>query len=209
MFIVVDWLAGCIILFKFGKQSSAVYLFNPLTIGIAARGNAESLIVCVCLLSSVTVNYWYLSGPLLALAVHLKTYPAPWALTIWLYHAFKVNKLKKWSLPWSLDGILLGLSSLITFITLTLTAYNQYGDEFTRHAHLHHLTRQDIRHNFSIWFLSFYLHDGRSIYASCCFISQVILFIVISFKYAHDVYFAAFLHAFVFVSFNKGFYLLI
>jgi len=203
IFILVDWAAACIILAKFGKVPATIYLFNPLTIGIAARGNAEALIVFICLLSLVTVNHWYVSGPLLALAVHLKTYPAPWALTIWLYHAAKVGNFKKWRIPWSLEGTLLGLSSLLTFSALTLSAYSLYGDEFAEHAHLHHLTRQDTRHNFSIWFLSFYLHDGRSIYAGCCFISQVVLFIVISFKYAQDVYFASFLHAFVFVSFNK------
>ena len=46
----------------------------------------------VCLLALVTKDFWWLSGPLLALAVHLKTYPAPWALTIWLYLAGKQNR---------------------------------------------------------------------------------------------------------------------
>jgi len=210
LFILFDWASACIILDKFGKVPTAVYLFNPLTIGIAARGNAESVIVFVCLLSLVSVNYWWLSGPLLALSVHLKTYPAPWALTIWLHHSLKAGRwsslkdnLTKVEIPWSLSGLLLGLSSLLTFVALTISSYSMYGDEFKEHAHMHHLTRQDTRHNFSIWFLSFYLYDGQSLYASCCFISQVVLFLVISFKYAHDVYFAAFLHAFVFVSFNK------
>ena len=85
-------------------------------------------------------------------AVHLKTYPAPWALTIWLNLAAKSGRfnMKKVEVPWSLDGILLGFSSFITFITLTMASYNLYGEEFLEHAHLHHLSRQDTRHNFSV-----------------------------------------------------------
>jgi len=203
IFILFDWASACIVYTQFGKIPTAVYLFNPLTIGIAARGNAESLIVFACLLSLVAIKYWWLSGPLLALAVHLKTYPAPWALTIWLNLAAKSGRFNMKKVPWSLDGILLGLSSFLTFVTLTVASYNLYGEEFLEHAHLHHLSRQDTRHNFSIWFLSFYLHDGQSVYASCCFLSQVVLFIIISLKYSEDLYFASFLHAFVFVTFNK------
>ena len=56
LFILFDWASACIILDKFGKVPTAVYLFNPLTIGIAARGNAESIIVFVCLLSLGKIN---------------------------------------------------------------------------------------------------------------------------------------------------------
>lgn len=58
--------------------------------------------------------------------------------------------MKKLEVPWSLDGILLGLASFITFVTLTMASYNLYGEEFLEHAHLHHLSRQDTRHNFSV-----------------------------------------------------------
>ena len=121
IFILFDWASACLIYKNFGKAPTAFYLFNPLTIGIAARGNAESIMwvhiqewstlgitlwipgrhsfgnncnfsVFVCLLALVTKDFWWLSGPLLALAVHLKTYPAPWALTIWLYLAGKQNR---------------------------------------------------------------------------------------------------------------------
>jgi len=210
VFILVDWGSAVIIYNKFGKIPTSLYLFNPLTIGIAARGNAESLIVFVCLLALTNVDTWCVGGPLLALAVHLKVYPAPWALTIWLHLAARVGRSFKWPmrhindvLPWSLRGILLGLASLASFCLLTLVAYAHYGTDYLEHAHLHHLSRQDTRHNFSIWFLSFYLYDGESMYSSVCFLSQATLFIIIAIKYSNEIYFAAFLQAFVFVTFNK------
>ena len=43
IFILFDWASACLIYKNFGKAPTAFYLFNPLTIGIAARGNAESI----------------------------------------------------------------------------------------------------------------------------------------------------------------------
>jgi phosphatidylinositol glycan class M len=209
IFILFDWLTAIAIYKINGKISSSIYLFNPLTIGIAARGNAESIIAFLCVLSLGTINYWWLSGPILAFAVHFKTFPAPWAITIWLHLASKKRNWKiqeNWKIqriPCSFEGICYGCTSLITFALLTAHSYNLYGDQFINHAHLHHLTRQDTRHNFSIWFLPFYLCDGESSFGSFCFFSQLILFFTISLKYFDQIYFASFLHAFIFVTFNK------
>lgn len=41
VFIIFDVLSGALILSKSGKAAAGFYLFNPLTIGIAIRGNAE------------------------------------------------------------------------------------------------------------------------------------------------------------------------
>lgn len=77
----------------------------------------------------------------------MKTYPAPWALTVWLYYADK--KLFGF-LPYSKKGIVYGIISACTFVSLSWLSYSLYQEEFLEHAHLHHLSRQDTRHNFSV-----------------------------------------------------------
>lgn len=203
VFIIFDVLSGALILSKSGKAAAGFYLFNPLTIGIAIRGNAEPVIGCISLLSLVCCDTWWTSAPLLALAVHLKTYPAPWAFTIWLYYAEQEKRKLFRLLPWSLKGLKYAMLSFSVFMVLTCTSYKFYGDEFLSHAHLHHLTRQDTRHNFSVWFLPFYLTDGSSPFGLFCFLLQLSLCVAISFRYCDEVYFASFLQTFLFVTFNK------
>jgi len=82
--------------------------------------------------------------------VHLKTYPAPWAVTVWLYYADK--KLFGF-IPYSKRGIIYGIISACTFLSLSWLSYCLFQEEFLEHAHLHHLSRQDTRHNFSVSFL--------------------------------------------------------
>lgn len=200
VFIIFDVLCGALIMHESGKYAALFYLFNPLTIGIAIRGNAEPVIGCLSVLSLVTRDTWWLSAPLLALSVHLKTYPAPWAFTIWLYYA---DKVIFGIFPWSVKGVKYAILSFLVFCTLTCTSYHFYGNDFLNHAHLHHLTRQDTRHNFSVWFLSFYLSDGSSPYGLFCFVVQMGLCFAISVRYSNELYFASFLQTFVFVTFNK------
>lgn len=82
--------------------------------------------------------------------MHLKTYPAPWAVTVWLYYADK--KLFGF-IPYSKRGIIYGIISACTFLSLSWLSYCLFQEEFLEHAHLHHLSRQDTRHNFSVSFL--------------------------------------------------------
>ena len=63
---------------------------------------------------------------------------------------FDLRILTDRKLPWSLDGICYGIVSFISFLTFTFLSYYYYAEEFLEHAHLHHLTRQDTRHNFSV-----------------------------------------------------------
>ena len=105
------------------------------------------------LLSLVLIDKWWLSAPCLALAVHLKTYPAPWALTIWMNYAFREKKFLFGFIPWSAKGIKYGLLSFCVFVSFSLGCFRLYEHEFLEHAHLHHVSRQDTRHNFSVSFL--------------------------------------------------------
>lgn len=67
---------------------------------------------------------------------------------------FNLRILTDQKLPWSLDGICYGIVSFISFSTFTFLSYYYYAEEFLEHAHLHHLTRQDTRHNFSVSLLT-------------------------------------------------------
>ena len=102
------------------------------------------------MLALVMVDTWWASAILLALSVHLKTYPAPWAFTIWLYYASQENRKFLNIFPWSWKGIKYAFLSFVTFVLLTGTSFHFYGNDFLSHAHLHHISRQDTRHNFSV-----------------------------------------------------------
>ena len=79
----------------------------------------------------MTHNLWAINDEALILNIHLRI-------------------LTDQKLPWSLDGICYGIVSFISFLTFTFLSYYYYAEEFLEHAHLHHLTRQDTRHNFSV-----------------------------------------------------------
>lgn len=100
-----------------------------------------------------------------------------------------------------------GLISAATFATLTGLFYFIYGQQYLQEALLYHLTRRDHRHNFSPYFLPFYFESVLPLpqFASiAAFIPQVLLMLVIAFKYGRkDLPFACFLQTFLFVTFNK------
>ena len=93
------------------------------------------------------------------------------------------------------------------FLLLTVLFYLIHGRVFLNEALLYHLIRKDHRHNFSPYFLPFYLESVLPLpkwMPIAAFIPQVLLMLIISFKYARkDLPFACFLQTFIFVTFNK------
>jgi hypothetical protein len=103
--------------------------------------------------------------------------------------------------------VVFGLASLAVFAGLTVLSLACYGRMFWDEALSYHLIRKDHRHNFSPYFLLFYLEAVQSLPAwlpLAAFLPQLLLLTAIACKYARrDLPFAVFLQTFVFVAFNK------
>lgn len=100
-----------------------------------------------------------------------------------------------------------GLPALLSFGASTGGMLHVYGREYLQEGFLYHLTRKDHRHNFSPYFLPFYMEAvqplplGSSLAA---FLPQLLLLLLIGYKYGRArLPFACFLQTFVFVTFNK------
>ncbi|KAI8644408.1 PIG-M-domain-containing protein [Parasitella parasitica] len=101
--------------------------------------------------------------------------------------------------------IIFGFISAFVFFALSGLMYQQYGDEFMEHTYLYHVTREDHRHNFSIWFYQMYLgiENTSAWMGLIAFIPQLALVVVIGIAFGKDIFFATFVQTFVFVTFNK------
>ena len=97
--------------------------------------------------------------------------------------------------------------SASVFILLTGLFYLIHGKLFLDEALFYHLYRKDHRHNFSPYYLQFYLESVIPLpkwIPIAAFIPQTILLLLVAVKYARkDLPFACFLQTFIFVTFNK------
>ncbi|XP_042478932.1 GPI mannosyltransferase 1 isoform X1 [Macadamia integrifolia] len=104
------------------------------------------------------------------------------------------------------DRIFFGFMSGAMFFFWTGLFYHLYGWEFLHEALLYHLTRTDPRHNFSIYFYHIYLHHqhGFSMVEKLfSFLPQLLVQLVLSFCFAHDLPLCLFVQTLAFVAFNK------
>ncbi|KAI3755238.1 hypothetical protein L1987_55034 [Smallanthus sonchifolius] len=102
--------------------------------------------------------------------------------------------------------ILFGLISAATFFFFTGIFFYLYEWEFLHEALLYHLTRTDPRHNFSIYFYHIYLNYEREfsvLEKLISFLPQLIVQIVLVFRFAQDFPFCFFVQTVAFVAFNK------
>jgi len=197
---------------------ASLWLYNPLTAGVSSRGNAESLLsvlvllVLYCLTSQRRTAH-IAAFMLYGLTVHMKIYPIIYSLP--LYLAYQKQHASKNSSVFSKIYVLLRptwgrlalvVVSVSTFLILTGACYWLYGDEFLHETYLYHITRRDIRHNFSVYFYALYLTEGTAIapiLSLAAFVPQVVLILTASLRYHQDLPFTCFVNTFVFVTFNK------
>jgi len=189
------------------RLSSCLWLYNPLVMNVSTRGSAESVIVSLVLLTIhlYRQKVFILTGLVYGLAIHMKIYPIIYCLTLFL----PLTNSSGWRsvLEVNTPRLRLVTSTVLSLALLTLGFYNMYGEEFLEHTYLYHITRKDIRHNFSVYFYMLYLtveYDDLGLNL-ITFLPQVILLLVIALKFnsIHDVNFAMFCQTLVFVTFNK------
>ncbi|XP_060600585.1 GPI mannosyltransferase 1-like [Ruditapes philippinarum] len=201
---------------KTAKLCAAFWLFNPLSMTVSSRGNAESIMTCLVLLClKLLLERKVLSSAIVySLAVHFKIYPVTYAIPIYLFlndSMVEKGKHSLWKTSYSMikptqQRVGFVMAAGITLAMLTGVFYYMYGWEFLHHTYLYHVTRKDIRHNFSVYFYMLYQQSGadKSVVISLVsFIPQVLLLLVFSVKFYATPELVFFLNTFAFVTFNK------
>lgn len=187
---------------------SWVWLYNPLIIAVSSRGNADSIVVTLVLLTLCLYQerLFLLCGIALGLAIHFKIYPIIFSLPMFL--ALTERSGLAGLLDINQARIRLVVGTVGTLAMLSYVGYQLYGMEFLDEAYLHHITRRDTRHNFSVYFYMLYLtvEDDDIGLNLITFMPQLILLLGLSKKFSSrlsDIPFCVLCQTFVFVVYNK------
>ncbi|KAK1806637.1 hypothetical protein P4O66_005144 [Electrophorus voltai] len=189
---------------------SALWLLNPLPIGVSTRGNAEAVLSLLVLSTLLCLE---LKRPLIAaflygLSIHMKIYPVTYGLAIALSIASQGPSGGRWMFQrlFNKDLLQFAFVSGTVFFGLTLAFYFMYGWDFLHETYLYHLTRRDIRHNFSPYFYMLYLmaeSEWSMVLGLVAFLPQAALLFLSSLAFHTDLPLCCFLNTAIFVSFNK------
>jgi len=189
------------------RVAAMAWLYNPLVIGVSTRGSAEAV---VCALVLVTLHLFrarvfVLAGLFFGLAIHFKIYPVIYSFSFYL----ALSDLSGWRSLFQINWarVRFAIGTAVSLGALTVFFYSRFGREFLHETYFYHITRKDIRHNFSPYFYMLYLTvDEEDIGISLLtFMPQVILMLAIAAKFGNhgDLPFCLFCQTVVFVSYNK------
>lgn len=211
---------------KQATWSSLVWLYNPMAIVIATRGNGDAITSLLILLTifalqrsiqqskTHNLSYVLLAGVFHGLAIHFRLYPLAFSLAYYLYlgedRTSAPNQRQRtfFSLIFQFHRrqILLVFSTLATLFALTILFYQKYGFEFLYESYLYHLVRKDTRHNFSLYFYMNLLNTNPMyIEKILTFSPQLLILLAINVYFGmhrKTIGFCVFLQSFVVVCFN-------
>lgn len=210
---------------------ASLWLFNPFSVNVSTRGNAESLVGLLVLLTLyflIVRGDYIIGGILYGFSIHFKIYPIVYCLSLFFfidsdYQAMFLNKKKidKKIANWkkilyiflNKKRIIFTLLTILALSSLTILFYWLYGYEFLYETYLYHLKRKDNRHNFSLHFYDIYLkgsldatkNDDIStfIISIMGFVPQILLILTSTYYYYGDIHFCVFIQTLIFVVFNK------
>ncbi|XP_053620894.1 GPI mannosyltransferase 1 [Plodia interpunctella] len=208
---------------KIPVYSTLFWLYNPLSVVISTRGNADSVPCFFIILSLLFLQTnivegllkYCLSGSLLGVAIHLRLYPLvfsfPMYLSLGQYVIDRNTGLTEGfiSLMPNRKQIILTVSCVSTLLMLTCGMYVLYGYEFLFETYIYHLLRKDTRHNFSVMFYYLYLTMDQlyfDIVKTISLLFECLVLFVISLTFGcqpKTLPFALFCQAAVLVTFNS------
>ncbi|XP_075211341.1 phosphatidylinositol glycan anchor biosynthesis class M [Lycorma delicatula] len=195
------------------------WLYNPMTIIISTRGNADSLssLFVLSTLLAMKSEYHLLAGFLHGMSIHFRIYPIIFSLCMYLSIP-NDNKSSIRSCSMFYKKIIINLlpnrarfklvfACVFTLILITWFYYSCYGYTFLNESFLYHIKRKDVRHNFSVFFYLQYLSsvvDIPFLQRLLIVLPQIILLSVVSFVYgsANHINFCHLLLAFIMVTYN-------
>lgn len=173
--------------------ASLFWLYNPMSIAISTRGNADSVPCFFIVLSLLflqtdvvksSVKY-ALSGIFLGISIHLRLYPLAFSFPMYL----SLGRFEKGRVTFkevlyyiiipNKKQLLLALSCVITLVSLTYFMYFLYGYEFIFETYLYHLFRKDTKHNFSVLFYYSYLTMDQLAFDGLKAVTQFLEFIIL------------------------------
>lgn len=199
---------------KWADWSALIWLYNPLTMVIATRGNGDSLSSLLVLLSiyfllhpQKKASQFIIAGIFHGLAIHIRLYPIVFSLPYYLTLTKSGNLIAQFLLP-NRNKMLLVLSTVLTLAGITYLFYFLYGYQFLYESIIYHLVRKDTRHNFSLYFYMQYLTADQTpsiVEKVLTFLPQLIVLIVLIIKFGHHrktIPFCLFAQAFTMVTYN-------